>query len=165
MPRTFLFKLLISIWLRYSCVATPIFRDHSKHHYIAFELSPSSPSEYPLRAQRIASTFGYTLLGRVGELDNYYLFSVEKSKHNGEEEARTIIKRHQSRSHPNIVKAHYQVSRRLHKRGLVENIPSTDEAISSLRIQDPRFKDQWHLVTSAIPLNSAHFLMIYYSKA
>ncbi|KAJ3088581.1 pheromone processing endoprotease, partial [Quaeritorhiza haematococci] len=154
--------------------------DHANYHYFAIQLDTSSAfhpgkslttDELDDQAEGLAGSLGYDLLGRVGELDNFYLFAkrkvLNKRSENGvvydEEHHRTRhVKRLLDSSSVVVDVIPQTPSRRLVKRvplpeveGLTQppeqRAPSPGapsrlaDLLEHLGIIDPGFNKQWHL--------------------
>ncbi|KAJ3037293.1 pheromone processing endoprotease [Rhizophlyctis rosea] len=133
--------------------------DHTNFHYIAIKLSPTSasPDPLPVRAQTIGTTLGYHYLGRVGELDDYFLYATPK--HPTADETAHHGRRHAKRftDLSGVVWAEPQVpKRRLFRRDVVPREERAErggpirigDIMQRLNISDPGFDRQWHLLNT-----------------
>jgi kexin len=121
-------------------------RDYENYHYYAVQANPSD-------TLHIAESLGYTFKGQIGELKDYFLYSVPSQN----ESTQLIHKRFES--HEKVQWVDRQEPRtHLYKRGPVDEINETsninkrsttvDEARILLDIKDPGFSEQWHLINS-----------------
>lgn len=133
-------------------------RNHETHDYFALHLDPSaSPYE-------VARSIGAQLHGPIGELPDHYTFSAPKKQGSRVEEHIQLLRRrrkrdvnsagvlwHQKQSiRPRLVKrtTPRQEGGEFPPEGPVPDeaaVKALDVIASSLEIEDPIFKEQWHL--------------------
>ncbi|KAI8906594.1 peptidase S8/S53 domain-containing protein [Powellomyces hirtus] len=147
--------------------------DHANFHYLAVQLAPfdkaaePAPSAWEERARAVGDSLGYHVVGRVGELPDYYMFATEKwttSAGVGPLEVRSEAHLEKERrlhereiaTAPYVVSAKAQIPTiRLHKRGPIPQNERgrpfrLDELRKELGIHDPGFGQQWHLINTVI---------------
>lgn len=161
--------LLFLVTLAASCGAILNKRDYDQHDFYAVHLAPDvSPSS-------IAARLGLDFHGPLGQLQDHYLFTTSKSDqdiiHNAKQDLKRLRRKRSlgwNEPHPldHVLLAQKQeLRKRLYKRAPPPSRDSTlvtrqgeapvDPAVQkgleiakSLAIEDPIFKDQWHLYNS-----------------
>lgn len=145
-------------------------RNYQTHDYYAVHLDPSTdPAEF-------ASHVGLTHEGPLGAIDDHHLFKADKKEHDVIETAIEELRRKRRKrtdgyeSSPlDSVKFNQKqkLKPRMWKRGVIpplsERTPQGSpvdaavlkqrEIMTALQINDPTFKDQWHLYNTKFPGN------------
>ncbi|KAI8821066.1 peptidase S8/S53 domain-containing protein [Fimicolochytrium jonesii] len=146
--------------------------DHVNFHYFAVKLDPPPPhvssaaaalddDYYQTLAKDIGTTLGVHTLGRVGQLQNYYLYAASKDQTlfgRSQEQVEAERTHHEKRfaSKPNVAWVKTQIpQRRLFARAPTP-APQNErgrpfrlgEIMKELGIEDPGFQNQWHLVNT-----------------
>ncbi|KAF5353044.1 hypothetical protein D9757_011868 [Collybiopsis confluens] len=126
-------------------------RSYNTHDYYVLELDVDAETEY------YADFLGVEIVERVGELDGFWLVRSEKhldlEKRHGEASDAVLARFNTAK--PSSVKSLIpQVLRKRVKRAPPppqppsSSRPTSAEVAAKLGIQDPLFKDQWHLLNS-----------------
>lgn len=96
-----------------------------------------------LVADRVAQTNGYTNLGQIGSLENYYLFEHRRLMKRSTSQAR----HHHTklRHEPEVLWVEQQVIRKRVKRDLIKPSPKTSGENWNPQWTDPGWKNMWYL--------------------
>ncbi|KAI9203313.1 pheromone processing endoprotease KexB [Polychytrium aggregatum] len=131
--------------------------DHQLFHYYAIQVK-SSPDPVS-QAKAVADRLGFQFVGRVGELDDYFLLASEKpSEHRSADADHPAVADHHARvkkrfaEEDHVLWVNEQVpKRRLFKRTGMPADPLSPRSSPEQQfgIKDPDFVHQWHLVNRA----------------
>lgn len=144
--------------------------DHANFHYFAVQVDTSrdtlalSPNDLKDKAHSLGASLGYHVVGRVGELRDYFLFAARKEKSDSAAPQRRgadavsedhVLHARKFAREPSVAWVERQIpKRRLFKRNPVPQVERgrplrLDELRKDLGIFDPGFNLQWHLVRIA----------------